>query len=76
MNDFGWIKLCRVDDVALDRGVAALPADDPASPVAVFRLSPVSHEASPDADHTDGREEWFAVSHLDGDADHDLQRSV
>lgn len=49
----GWVDVCAVDDVPLDRGIAALVAGEP---VAVFRLSPVD---------ADGDVEWYAVSHVE-----------
>ncbi|MEM7272455.1 MAG: nitrite reductase small subunit NirD [Actinomycetota bacterium] len=49
----GWQDVCGVDEVPVDRGVAAL-VDGVA--VAVFRLSP---------SEVGGAEEWYAVSHVD-----------
>jgi len=48
-----WVAVCTADEVALDRGVAALVHGEP---VAIFRLSPVVD---------DGDEEWCAVAHID-----------
>lgn len=48
----GWRRVCPVDEVPVDRGVAALIDGHP---VAVFRLSGIDG----------GAEEWHCVDHLD-----------
>ncbi len=48
-----WHLACSIDQVPLDRGVAAIIDT---VPVAVFRLSPIE---------PDGDEQWFAVDHVD-----------
>lgn len=55
-NAAAWTRVCPVDQIGHDRGVAALVAGQP---VAIFRLSPV------DVDDESAGDEWRAVSHID-----------